>query len=71
MEETVKEFIGRETESSLEKEVNTTISFVLGVGRSSPFVSYHYSMARLGRRWLSTSLKSSSSSTEDGLNISG
>jgi hypothetical protein len=53
------------------KALDTTISLVIEVGISSPFVSRHWRMACGGRRWSVTSLWISSSSIEEVLNITG
>jgi hypothetical protein len=41
IKESTKEIAGRKAKSTLEKEENTTISVVLGVGMSSPVVGRH------------------------------
>jgi hypothetical protein len=60
--ESTEEFTSRESESKLKDEENTIVSFVLGVGRSSPMAGHHCSMARSGRKWFTTSLQISLSS---------
>jgi hypothetical protein len=71
VQESMEEIPGRETEPALEEEVNTTISFVLGVRMSSPVAWRHCSTARSGRKWLATSLQISLSSEMDGWNRCG
>jgi hypothetical protein len=52
-------------------DFDTTISLVFGVGMSLLLVGRHWRMARGGRRWSSSSLRISSSSTMEVLNILG
>jgi hypothetical protein len=53
------------------KDVNTTISFVLGVGISSPVAGCHCSTLQSGRKWLAMSLQISFSLAMDGWNKCG
>jgi hypothetical protein len=50
IEESAEEVTSRKAKSALEKEANTTISFVLCVGMSSPIAGHHYSTVRFGRK---------------------
>jgi hypothetical protein len=61
----VEEIAGREAESTLKEGENTTISFILGVGRSSLAAGRHYSMVRSRRKWFAISLQISLSSAMD------
>jgi hypothetical protein len=50
IKESAEEIAGQEAESALKKEENTTISLVLGVGRSSPAAGCHCSTMQSGRK---------------------
>jgi hypothetical protein len=71
VEESAEEITDRRPNLRWKKEVNTTISFVLGVGISSLAVGHHYNTVRSGRKWLTTSLQISFSSQTNGWNRCG
>jgi hypothetical protein len=71
IQESAEEITDWETEPMRKKEANTTISFVLFVGMSSPVAGCHCSTTWSGRKWLTTSLRISFSSETGGWNKCG